>query len=146
VKFYEVIFREHVAYRFVVAAPDRETASLWAETNQAEICGSNTARQTVEERGCEELREITLGDTGVVDVPLAVSRVVIDSDGGAVPSEHTQIQPTVVYIRDDGWSLGAPEHFRSVAFAMWRDKWVAMLTWDGYKWLYRRLSRVEASL
>jgi len=61
--------------------------------------------------------------------------------GHAVPLErawtHYSVKPTVIFIRDDGWSLGAPEHFRHVARDMWFDKWVAKLTWDGGKWLSR---------
>jgi hypothetical protein len=68
-------------------------------------------------------------------------RVVINASGEATSStcarNEYKIAPTVIFVRDDGWSLGAPEQFRHVARDMWSDKWVAKLTWDGGKWLSR---------
>lgn len=68
-------------------------------------------------------------------------RVVTNESGEATTPmracQDHKIVPTVIFIRDDGWSLGAPEQFRRVAFEMWRDKWVVKLTWDGTKWLSR---------
>ena len=34
------------------------------------------------------------------------------------------VAPVVVFIRDDGWMLGASDIFESVAYDMWKDKWV----------------------
>ena len=55
------------------------------------------------------------------------ARVVINAEGEAWPplraQEELRITPDVVFIRGDGWSLGAPVEFASVAEAMWKDEW-----------------------
>ena len=59
------------------------------------------------------------------------TRVVINLHGEATTPRRAlddhDVEPTVIYIRDDGWSLGAPEAFEQVAANMWRDEWVAVL-------------------
>lgn len=54
-------------------------------------------------------------------------RVVVDPDGYAVHPVKAEaihrIKPVVVFIRGDGWTLGAPEQFRDVAENLWRDEW-----------------------
>ena len=56
-------------------------------------------------------------------------RVVVRKDGLAVPPSTAEKQyrtkADVVFIRDDGWSLGAPKKFEEVAYSLWTDKWVA---------------------
>lgn len=58
------------------------------------------------------------------------TRVVIDDKGEAIPPRRAQrkkgITSDVVYIRDDGWSLGAPLCFERVARRMWSREWVAV--------------------
>jgi len=58
------------------------------------------------------------------------TRVVIDAEGEAWPSrrarEEHHITPDIVFFRKDGWSLGAPAEFASVAEAMWQDEWVSV--------------------
>jgi len=58
------------------------------------------------------------------------TRVVIDESGeattpGCAKDDHG-IVPTVIFLRDDGWTLGAPEQFREVARKMWDDEYIAM--------------------
>ena len=57
-------------------------------------------------------------------------RVMID-EHEAVPSARAErehgIRPDVVFIRDDGWSLGAPAHLESAARALWEGSWVAVV-------------------
>lgn len=79
-------------------------------------------------------------------------RVVIDKEGAAVTpflaeSRHG-VSPDIMFIRDDGWTLGAPLTLESVAFGLWSDKWI------GYTYLPKRnfkpieshpLKRVEGS-
>ncbi len=50
-------------------------------------------------------------------------RIVINDQGEAAPPGCTCIKPDVVFIRDDGWSLGAPAALESVASGLW--EWVA---------------------
>lgn len=58
------------------------------------------------------------------------TRVVINSHGEATTpfiAKEKGITPTVVFIRNDGWSLGAPAHFEGVAEDMWSDEWIAVM-------------------
>lgn len=59
------------------------------------------------------------------------ARVVINADGEAVSSvrarEQRGVIPVIVFIRKDGWSLGAPEHLAHVAERMWREDWIGVL-------------------
>lgn len=59
------------------------------------------------------------------------SRVVINADGEAVPSrrahEEHGINPDIILIRKDGWSLGAPQHLAAVAFGTWADCWIGFI-------------------
>lgn len=58
-------------------------------------------------------------------------RVVISSDGVAVTPARARhihnIEFDVVFLRKDGWSLGAPRHLKKVAEDLWIDEWVGML-------------------
>lgn len=50
-------------------------------------------------------------------------RIVINFEGESVHPNRTDIQPDVIFIRSDGWSLGAPREFEKVACDMWYDEW-----------------------
>ncbi|RLI87970.1 MAG: hypothetical protein DRP01_00020 [Archaeoglobales archaeon] len=55
------------------------------------------------------------------------TRVVIDEKGYAVSPEAAKklgITWDVIYVREDGWSLGAPDCLSSVAHSLWSDLWV----------------------
>ena len=58
-------------------------------------------------------------------------RVVINEAGEATTflraAEEYQISPDIIFIRDDGWSLGAPKQFQDVAEQMWADKWALVI-------------------
>ena len=66
-----------------------------------------------------------------------VTRIVIDAEGAAVRPSKTggpgfgSIETVIVFERDDGWLLGAPDEFRDVAFKLWAEAWVflALHTW-----------------
>lgn len=53
-------------------------------------------------------------------------RVMIDPDE-AVTSKRARkeyrIRPDVVFIRKDGFSLGAPQHLEHAAYVLWKDEW-----------------------
>lgn len=53
-------------------------------------------------------------------------RVLIEPDV-AVATYRAGFIPDLIFIRDDGWSLGAPSHLAPVAEAMWKDEWVGVL-------------------
>lgn len=46
---------------------------------------------------------------------------------GRSPEEHNCPSPDVIFIRKDGWSLGAPKAFIAEAEKLWDDSWVAVL-------------------
>lgn len=41
---------------------------------------------------------------------------------GRAKNEHN-IKPVIIFVRNDGWSLGAPEEYEVEAHAMWSDSW-----------------------
>lgn len=59
------------------------------------------------------------------------ARVIINGKGDAVSPEHARrefgIAPEVIFVRNDGWSLGAPRRFSDLALRMWQKDWVAVL-------------------
>lgn len=58
------------------------------------------------------------------------TRVVINADGEAVPwprAHQKGIFADIIFIRRDGWSLGAPAHLEEIAYRMWRDEWVGFI-------------------
>lgn len=59
------------------------------------------------------------------------TRVIVDSGAlGVTPKrarEEYNITPDVIFIRNDGWSLGAPARFEQVALALWRDDWIGII-------------------
>lgn len=58
-------------------------------------------------------------------------RVVVNEDGYAAPPgealEVHGITPAVVYIRNDGWTLGAPAALADVAWNLWADSWARLV-------------------
>jgi len=59
-------------------------------------------------------------------------RVIINADGEALRPDRAErehgITPDIVFIRDDGWGLGARECDRSVAYRMSPDEWTHFFT------------------
>lgn len=56
------------------------------------------------------------------------SRIVVSAGGNAVPpgdvlANHVEVD--VVFIRKDGWCLGAPARFERVALRQWQADWIA---------------------
>lgn len=55
------------------------------------------------------------------------SRVLIDGEGTVLsPSaaKRLGVVPHIIFIRGDGWTLGAPEHLAKAAEALWSDEWI----------------------
>lgn len=71
------------------------------------------------------------------------TRVVINVHGEAVPPGRTSISPDIIYIRNDGWTLGAPREFDGIARKMWADMWVAVMSKGKYGgvWKWKRLNK-----
>ena len=71
-------------------------------------------------------------------------RVVITVHGEGVSpwqaKTQYRIQPDIIFIRNDGWSLGAPRYLVDVANKMWQAEWVAeMILVEDHEWRLRRL-------
>lgn len=58
-------------------------------------------------------------------------RVVINAEQEGVSSKRAReehgINPDVVFIRRDGWTLGAPKRFAAAAFGTWADEWIGFV-------------------
>jgi hypothetical protein len=66
------------------------------------------------------------------------TRILLDTHEGVHPRRAKEMgyaRPTVIFIRNDYWSLGAYETNRREAQEMWAGDWIAKLVWDGYRWL-----------
>jgi hypothetical protein len=55
-------------------------------------------------------------------------RVVINGEGEAVPSKRARcdygVVPEIVFIRGDGWALGAPRVWEAIAYSCWQSEWI----------------------
>lgn len=57
-------------------------------------------------------------------------RVMIDEIEGVScrrAEENYNVTPDIIFIRNDGWSLGAPWNLRDAAEKTWSDCWVGVL-------------------
>ncbi|MDP2908675.1 MAG: hypothetical protein Q8N77_02620 [Nanoarchaeota archaeon] len=63
---------------------------------------------------------------------IIINGVVIDSEGSAVQPKIAErdhgITPDIVFIRDDGWTLGAPKIYEDIAYKLWSDYWTHFAT------------------
>jgi hypothetical protein len=59
------------------------------------------------------------------------NRVIISEDGNAVSPkiarDSKSIVSEIIFVRDDGWSLGANAQLQHSAFDIWKDKWIAFI-------------------
>jgi hypothetical protein len=44
-----------------------------------------------------------------------------------VATTQFHIEPTIIFIRHDGWTLGANEKFEEAAYKTWPENWIAFL-------------------
>ena len=55
------------------------------------------------------------------------TRVVVDDEGLGANSKRARFEyniiPDIVFLRDDGWTLGAPTQFETVAYRLWQAEW-----------------------
>jgi len=57
-------------------------------------------------------------------------RVVVDEHGQAAPPQHAQaagVYMGAIFIRKDGWSLGAHPSLMDVAESLWPDEWLVVI-------------------
>ena len=67
----------------------------------------------------------------------APTRIIIDAEGYAVTPEmaaYQSIFPDITFIRDDGWSLGAPSKFEDVAHKLWKNSWTHFFRKSDKEW------------
>jgi hypothetical protein len=71
-------------------------------------------------------KEMTLREATKKFLRFGVTRVMI-SESEAVPPikarKHYGIEPTVIFIRNDGWTLGAPDDLIMPAYNTWPEDW-----------------------
>lgn len=62
-------------------------------------------------------------------------RVIINLEGEGISPDRASkqhgITSKIIFIRNDGWSLGAPSQFEHVAYLTWKDEWVAFIRRPG---------------
>lgn len=57
-------------------------------------------------------------------------RVTVNEDQEAVSylrAHERGIIPDIIFIRDDGWTLGAPERFEREAYNTWPAQWIGFI-------------------
>jgi hypothetical protein len=59
------------------------------------------------------------------------NRVVINKEGEAYSPNTAEkmdgVTPTIIFVRDDGWSLGAPDKLWWTAMSMWYHHWTHVI-------------------
>ena len=76
--------------------------------------------------------------------PSDASRVMMPGGLGMPPFRAVKVRtdtPTVVFMRDDGWSLAAYPDSEAEAYESWRDKW--MYFYVGPTWEPRPISEYK---
>jgi hypothetical protein len=83
------------------------------------------------------MTEWTREEQKVIDKALAnigkygTDRVLTSPRGTSVPFKYAveefRITVELVFIRNDGWTLGCHRAHQSVAYQMWQDEWIAMI-------------------
>jgi hypothetical protein len=80
----------------------------------------------------EGLKRVVINQEGVATTPLAARR-------------DNNIEPDIIFLRDDGWTLGAPQRLAKLAHDMWADAWLGCYkrnkTGDWEYWTYVANSR-----
>ena len=66
------------------------------------------------------------------------TRVMVRSDGKAtspsVAKKQHNVTPDVIFVRDDNWSLGAPNELKQVAYETWKNQWVLQIDVSTGEW------------
>jgi hypothetical protein len=73
-------------------------------------------------------------------------RVVVAATGAVVSLSRARrlgIEPDVIFVRADGWTLGAPWRFAPVAVHLWLDDWIEQ--WERVGGAWRRTWATDAT-
>ncbi len=69
----------------------------------------------------------------------APTRVIVEADGSATTPRRAahifQVISNIIFIRDDGWTLGAPKEFESIAYGIWKDSWTHFVRKGHTQWI-----------
>lgn len=60
-------------------------------------------------------------------------RVVVNFEGYAMPHRkavHAGVPWDIVFVRNDGWTLGAPSHLEALAYDTWPKLWTHFIRRD----------------
>jgi len=59
------------------------------------------------------------------------TRVMINKEMDATTSQRAReeynIVPDIIFIRNDGWSLGAPNFLEKEAYSCWKESWIGFV-------------------
>ena len=71
-----------------------------------------------------------------VDTKPMTDRVVVNDEGFAVrPAEafeHYGVISRIIFVRDDGFAVGAPAEFADAAYRLWAGSWREFKVWPDY--------------
>lgn len=77
-----------------------------------------------------------LTDYAAAIVRRGPDRVIINMHGDGIGADRAKrlfnVTPDVIFIRDDGWSLGAPFKFEGLAERMWLEQWIGVMRKNRY--------------
>jgi len=58
------------------------------------------------------------------------TRVVIDQEGTGVTCQRAKklgVKPQIIFIRDDGWSIGCRREHEDVTESLWTERWIGVI-------------------
>ena len=72
-----------------------------------------------------------MGEIKAVDSPMVPDRVLLNDQGqGCAPRLEPDYPLAAIFIRDDGWTLGASAALVDVAQRLYADTWIARWNWN----------------
>jgi hypothetical protein len=96
-------------------------------------------KRTDEETGREKWRDIQTEEEEMSQLEQYTkqimhdgpTRVVINKHGEATTMQRALVDhgilADIIYIRSDGWSLGAPQELADIAESLWKEEWIGVL-------------------
>lgn len=70
--------------------------------------------------------------------PFSPTRVLVNEKGRAISAKRAQAEhgvvPDIIFLREDGWSLGAPSYLEHEAYRLWPGEWVGFTRRHQTEW------------
>lgn len=86
--------------------------------------------KTTQARTTEKLTATKMAEIILTIERIGPTRVMVNARGVCVDSNKALrsygVVPDAIFVREDGWSLGAPLRLAAKAKAAWRGRWVLM--------------------